>query len=429
MKLPQTPKQTPADTKKAWEYAESHEVIDAVFKYNKKYLHWEELKYRDLPIDPLSVWILMKAFRKRDMKYLTFDTLELTYNLLDDFLEKLHFLDKSAAENISSGLDSLSRDRDPFIINSLMEEAIASSQIEGAAVTRKIAKQMLREKRKPINKDERMILNNYLTMKHITHIKNEDLTPELILKIHAMITRDTLEDSNDEGKFRDNNEIRVFDVRGNILHTPPDFTLIEELIEKFCNFANNDDEEFIHPVIKGIILHYLIGYIHPFNDGNGRCARSIFYWYMLRKDYWLFEYMAVSRAIKDTKGQYKLAYQYTESDENDLTYFIRYNLTAVKSAVDTIQTYIGKKQREKKQTVSILQDSDGLNLRQAEIIKFLIKNPDKPITIKEITETYRVAYGTARSDLLHLENKGLLSKQKAGKEYIFIFRGLGTKRD
>jgi Fic family protein len=150
---------------------------------------------------------------------------------------------------------------------------------------------------------------------------------------------------------------------------------------------------------------------------------------MLRKDYWLFEYMAVSRAIKDTKGQYKLAYQYTESDENDLTYFIRYNLTAVKSAVDTIQTYIGKKQRENKQTVSILQDTDGLNLRQAEIIKFLIKNPDKPITIKEITETYRVAYGTARSDLLHLENKGLLSKQKAGKEYIFIFRGLGTKRD
>lgn len=424
MKLPQTPEYSTADTEKAWEYADTYAVIDAVFKYNKKYLHWEELKRRDLPVDPLYVWILMKVFRKRDMKYLIFDELELKYNLLDDFLEKLHFLDKSAAGSISSGLDSMSRDRDQFIINSLMEEAIASSQIEGAAVTRKIAKQMLRGKRKPVSKDERMILNNYITMKKITQIKNEDLTPELILEIHTTITKDTLEDPKDEGRFRDNNDIRVFDSRGNILHTPSDFKLIEELIKKFCNFANNDDEQFIHPVIKGIILHFLIGYIHPFNDGNGRCARSIFYWYMLRKDYWLFEYMAVSRVIKDTKGQYKLAYQYTESDENDLTYFIRYNLTAVKTAVDNIQKYIEKKQRETKQALKILLDSEGLNLRQAEIIKSLIKNPDKPMTIKEIVETYHVAYATARNDLFHLEKLGYLLKQKSGREYIFIFRAL-----
>ena len=424
MKLPLIPEYSIEDAKKAWEYADTFDVIDAVFKYNKKYLHWEELKYRELPADPLYIWILMKAFRKRDMKYLTFDTIDLKYDLLDDFLEKLHFLDKSAAGSISSGLDSISRDRDQFIINSLMEEAIASSQIEGATVTRKIAKRMLREKRKPVNKDERMILNNYITMKEIIKIKNQDLTPELILKIHTTITSDTLDDPKDEGRLRDNNEIRVFDLRGNILHTPPDFKLIEELIEKFCEFANSDDEQFIHPVIKGIILHFLIGYIHPFNDGNGRCARSIFYWYMLRKDYWLFKYMAVSRAIKDSKGQYKMAYQYTESDENDLTYFIRYNLAAVKTAVDNILKYIEKKQRESRHGLKILQDSDGLNLRQAEIIKSLIKSPDKPITIKEIVETYHVAYATARNDLFHLEKSGYLLKQKSGKEYIFIFRGL-----
>lgn len=424
MKLPLIPEYSIEDAKKAWEYADTFDVIDAVFKYNKKYLHWEELKYRELPADPLYIWILMKAFRKRDMKYLTFDTIDLKYDLLDDFLEKLHFLDKSAAGSISSGLDSISRDRDQFIINSLMEEAIASSQIEGATVTRKIAKRMLREKRKPVNKDERMILNNYIMMKEIIKIKNQDLTPELILKIHTTITSDTLDDPKDEGRLRDNNEIRVFDLRGNILHTPPDFKLIEELIEKFCEFANSDDEQFIHPVIKGIILHFLIGYIHPFNDGNGRCARSIFYWYLLRKDYWLFKYMAVSRAIKDSKGQYKMAYQYTESDENDLTYFIRYNLAAVKTAVDNILKYIEKKQRESIQGLKILQDSDGLNLRQAEIIKSLIKSPDKPITIKEIIETYHVAYATARNDLFHLEKSGYLLKQKSGKEYIFIFRGL-----
>jgi len=424
MKLPQTPEYSEEDLLKAWGYIENHDVMDAVFRYNSKYLYWEELRRRELPVDPLYVWILMKFFRDREMKYLHFDKLELKYDLLDDFIEKLHYLDKSAAGTISSGLDSMSRDRDQFIINSLMEEAIASSQIEGAAVTRKIAKKMLREKRKPVNKDERMILNNYITMKEITTIKNQDLTSELILHIHANITRNTLENPEDEGRFRDNDEIRVFDQWGNILHTPPDFKKVEELIGKFCEFANNDEEQFIHPVIKGIVLHYLMGYIHPFNDGNGRCARSIFYWYMLRKDYWLFEYMAVSRAIKDTKGQYKMAYQYTESDGNDLTYFIMYNLKAVKIAVDNILKYIEKKQRESKQALKILQESDDLNLRQANIIKSLIKEPDKPVTIKEIRETYHIAYGTARNDLFHLEKSGYLQKQKSGKEFYFIFRGL-----
>ena len=424
MKLPLTPEYSPADIEKAGRYAGNDDVIDAVFKYNKKYLHWEELKWRDLPVDPLYVWILVKTFREKSMKYVAFDDLQLKYSLLDDFLEKLYSLDKSAARSISSGLDSMPQDRNQFIINSLMEEAIASSQIEGAAVTRTIAKKMLREKRKPATKDERMILNNYIAMKRITRIKNEDLTPELILEIHKTITGGTLEDPNDEGNFRDNNEIRVFDMRGNVLHTPPDFMSIEGLIEEFCAFANSDDGQFIHPVIKGIILHFLIGYIHPFNDGNGRTARSIFYWYMLRKDYWLFEYTAVSRVIKDTRGQYNRAYQYTESDENDLTYFINYNLTAVKTAVDNIQKYIEKKQNESKQALTILQRGEGLSLRQTEIVKSLIKNPDKPITIKEIVETYRVAYGTARSDLFRLEELGYLTKQKSGKEYIFIFRGL-----
>ncbi|MDD3072000.1 MAG: transposase, partial [Methanoculleus horonobensis] len=202
MKPPRTPEYSPADVKKAWEHADTRDVIDAVFNYNKRYLHWEELKWRDLPVDPLYVWILMKAFRERDMKYVSFDDLRLKYNLLDDFLENLHFLDRSAAEIISSGLDSRPQDRNRFITNSLMEEAIASSQIEGAAVTRTIAKKMLREQRKPATKDERMILNNYITMKRITQVKDEDLTPELILEIHKTITRDTLEDPNDEGRFR-----------------------------------------------------------------------------------------------------------------------------------------------------------------------------------------------------------------------------------
>ena len=74
---------------------------------------------------------------------------------------------------------------------------------------------------------------------------------------------------------------------------------------------------FIHPIVKGIIIHFLIAFIHPFVDGNGRTASAIFYWYMLRKGYWLTEYLSISRIISRSKRQYEKAYLYTECDGNE----------------------------------------------------------------------------------------------------------------
>ena len=48
-----------------------------------------------------------------------------------------------------------------FLVNSLMEEAIRSSQLEGATTSRRVAKEMLRTGREPRDRSERMIANNY----------------------------------------------------------------------------------------------------------------------------------------------------------------------------------------------------------------------------------------------------------------------------
>ena len=119
-------------------------------------------------------------------------------------------------------------------------------------------------------------------MKHILDLKNEAITPDKILEIHRLITNGTLEKPEYEGNFRENNETAVYSHDGTLLHKPVEYSEIPELIGELCDFANNEDKDFIHPVIKGIIIHFLIGYIHPFNDGNGRTARALFYWYLLK---------------------------------------------------------------------------------------------------------------------------------------------------
>jgi len=399
-------------------------VMKAVHDANRRYLHWDEVRFRDLPVDPRYIWILMKLLRGGGSGYGSLNILDLSfrYMLPDRCPEILHQIDKTTGKSLSAIVDTAVHEGERYMISSLMEEAIASNQLEGAATTRRVARRMLEEQRVPRNRDEQMIVNGYRTMKEIRSLLADDLTPELLLRLQKMITVDTLSNPSDEGRFRDNDDVVVLDGSGTILHTPPPQAEIPDLLEALCRFANTESGSFIHPIVKGIILHFLIGYIHPFNDGNGRTARTVFYWYVLKNNYLLFEYLPISRRIYDTRGQYKRAYLYTETDDLDLTYFIRYNIQVVDETIKDIRTYIDRNERELMAALSSSELSDELNLRQIGILKRMIKTPGMAITIKEVSEVYHVAYATARSDLLELVDLDYLLKRKAGKGFLFFYR-------
>jgi len=406
------------------------EVLKFISKYNSSYSHWDKIRRVKIPkeIDAKKIWALMKLFRNEKHYHLPFNGFDFRYTLLPRTLKKLHILDKESAGNIEIEDSSLtSKGRSKYIVSSLMEEAIASSQLEGAVTTRKIAKEMLRQNRKPKTYSEQMILNGYKTLMMVLNKKEQKLTKEFLLEVQKSITKNTLKDKRDEGKFRDNNEIVVGDniEADKIYYTPPDYKKIPKLIDELCKFANEDEGEFIHPIIKGIILHFLIGFIHPFNDGNGRTARAILYWCVISKGYWLFEYMAMSRKILSSKVKYGLAYLYSETDENDLTYFIDYNIEAINNALVDMRNYIKRQQKELIDANKMIGELKGINFRQASILKDFMKTPNKYFTIREIQNSYNIVYQTARSDLLYLVKLKYISMKKSKNKFVFIF----TKRN
>src|SRR5690606_6070434 len=202
-----------------------------------------------------------------------------------------------------------------------------------------------RKNAKPRNKSEQMILNNYMTIKHIVNVKEQPLTVDGLLEVHRLITHLTLDNEKDEGRFRTDNEVNVVDaVDGEIVHIPPDHSEVPQLMNHLMDFFNDhDQEEFIHPIVKGCIIHFMMGFIHPFVDGNGRCARALFYWYLLRRGYWLTEYLSISRLIAKSKTKYAMAFIYSEVDEKDLTYFIHYKLKTMTLAYRSLLEYIQRK--------------------------------------------------------------------------------------
>ncbi len=386
--------------------------------YNERYYHWNDLIYRIRDgKERKYAWVLMKFIRSGRYDAVPFEPIDLTYSSLPTMNKKLHQFDKFLAGNITLQSRALGLET-RYIISSLMEEAIASSILEGAVTTRKVAKEMLRQKRKPKNRAERMVVNGYETMQMILKRQREELTPEFLLDIQTTITKGTLEEEGDVGRFRDNDDVTLVDRNGVSHHKPPGYKKVKKMVEKLCDFAN-DDSEFIHPIIKASILHFLIGYIHPFNDGNGRTARSVFYWYVLSRGYWLFEYMALSRRILRSRKDYSFAYLYSEYDDMDLTYFIRYVVDCVDDSLTDLLEYIKRKQIEQKEAKLILEKLKDLNFRQASILEEMMKNSDKYYSIQEIAEIYHVVYQTARNDLLNLTEKGYLTMKKIARKYIF----------
>lgn len=384
----------------------SQEYQENLKKIEKDYLYWDKAKYYfPKNIAPEKFWAVVKLSRLGDA--VVFNKKIFTYKITTYMQKFLHEFDMNFGGTIMSSGTISSKNKQYYLLSSIMEEAIASSQMEGANTTRRVAKDMLRKRAKAKNKDQQMIVNNYNTIRYLAEHKDESLTPELLLEIHGRISEKTLANSENEGKFRKDDNIVVMDeLHGEIAHTPPSHASIKQYVQDLCDFANND-EKYIHPIVKAIIIHFMISYLHPFVDGNGRTARSLFYWYMLKKGYWLTEFLSISRIIYKTKSQYEKSFLYVENDDLDLGYFINYNLNVLQKAFDELKIYLNKKSKEE-EALFEFKNVKGINERQAQIIKMVIKKPNTILISKDLEYLFGVSVKTIRSDLNGLVDLKLL---------------------
>lgn len=386
--------------------------------FQDDYLYWDKIKYKISRKNLVEVWSAVKFNRSIKSKSLLFGKYKFTHPTTDFIQRTLHQFDLNTGGTLTSNIGIAETDKSKFMISSLIEESINSSQMEGASTTRKKAKEMIQQEKRPQNKSEIMIMNNYVTMRHIVQIKDQELSVEKLLEIHRLISKNTLEDSKEEGSFRTNDEIFVANVmKGEVVHQPPLVEELSVLINNLIEFFNNDSKDFIHPIVKGCIIHFMIGWIHPFTDGNGRTARALFYWYMLKNGYWLTEYLSISKIIKDSKSQYEKAYLYTENDGNDLGYFITYHLKAMIKAYDALKIYIHSKQSEVVQAAKFLK-IEGVNDRMAQIIKIIYDDADRILTSKEVENKFNISNFTARTDLKSLVKLGFLEEVKVNLKKI-----------
>lgn len=395
-------------------------TMELAKEYNGRYLHWSDLEYRGVgPDSREALWALMKILREGTVRTIDLNDLAIRYNITDDAQRMLHNLDiRISLGFVPNGRVDERRHR-MLAASSVMEESIASSQLEGASTDTGAAKKMLRENTAPKDKSERMIVNNFNAMRFVMDHSGDELSPDLIREIHSIISRGTLDDARYEGRFRDDNSIAVRDAfSGKTYHVPPDFSRVPDLIQALCGFAN-DDSVFVHPIVKGIVLHFGLAYIHPFMDGNGRVSRSLFYWYMLRSGYASVEYLSISKVLKGHRGRYGNAYLLSETDGNDITYFINHNLDVISEAVDVFLRYVRRKMEEDAKTLEDPRMS-GLSIRQREVLSDFM-NSTEPIDVYELAAKHMIHPASIRRDIQKLDELGMVRSVRIGHRNAYLY--------
>lgn len=398
-----------------------------------RYLHWDHIRHRTPPegLTHEQWWTAVKVGRGgllQALPLLDKAGSPFRFGMPEPVLVQLHHIDKDAAGQIlSANAIATSEHQSRYLVDSLIREAITSSQLEGAATTRKAAEAMLRVGRKPVNHSERMIFNNYTAMQAIREMSDRAITSSDILDLHRILTERTLDDPAEAGRLRTSDDVHVVDHRdGTLLHQPPPFAEMPARLERLCKFENAPETStpFVHPVIKAILLHFMIGYDHPFVDGNGRTARALFYWSLARSGYWLMEYVSISSLLKAAPAHYVRAYLHTETDGSDTTYFILHQLQIIRKAIEHLHAYLARVRDEQRTTERLLSASQSLrtqlNHRQIALITHALKHPGETYLVEAHQRTHAVAYQTARTDLLGLARLGLLIKgKKLGRAFAF----------
>lgn len=402
--------------------AEQTALLQTILQINNSYLDWEKVQHMSLKPETLSnpeIWeAALQARNQGFTRNLVLNDAVFAWSVSNDMEAVLHDLDVHLAggKDIAAVMDQKNDHR--YLVNASLDEAMASAQLAGYPVSKKMVKELLLKKKTTANETEQVIVNIYRCLQKVKEWELTAISTEKLLELHQLLTKDTIK-LKGIGRYRTNNKYDLSNIEDAAAYKAVDAKAVASWMQWLESFMNEDKQPFfIHPVIKACVIAYFITYIRPFKDGNGRMSRLLLYWYLLRKGYWALQYTSVSNIIVKLRAQYQKSFLQVQVNA-DMGYFIHFMIQALRMADRSLKDSLQRTNKEKENNPFVR--IDGLNIRQATALQWIKEEPEKIVTIRELRSGFGVSKETARTDLTALTENGWLKFYHLNKKtYAFV---------
>lgn len=190
----------------------------------------------------------------------------------------------------------------------------------------------------------------------------------------------------------------------------PEATLVPFEMERFLKWFN--EEHSIDLVIKSAIAHLWFVTIHPFQDGNGRIARSITDMLLTRADKSTQRFYSMSAQIRKERKDYYTILEATQKGDLNITEWIKWFLNCLLNALNETDNILIKVLNKadfwKKHT------NTSINKRQNKVLNKLLDGFEGKLTSSKYAKIAKCSKDTAVRDINKLINNGILQKEDAG---------------
>jgi Fic family protein len=297
--------------------------------------------------------------------------------------------------------------------DALIRASHASTAIEGNPLTIEEVS-MLAHGRKvtAARKAEQEVLNYLKVLEKIEKYQQK----KKITKLHKDISKDILEKSEYEGRYR---ELQVYvgnSKTGDVIFMPPQPEEVPGFMKEFLEWVNSGDAKKLDPVMVAGISHYEFVRIHPFVDGNGRTARSLATLILYLREFDIKRFFALDDYYDSDRNSYYKALDSVDPRTIDTTKWLEYFTDGVLISIAKVKEKVLKlsldmHKRDSKGQISLTE-------RQMKIIERLQKNGK--ITAGEVAKMFGVTRQAALKELSKLVEPEIIRLKGKGRGACYV---------
>lgn len=266
-------------------------------------------------------------------------------------------------------------------------------------------------------KDKQEVLNYLKVLQAIDKLTDgKKMTEKDILKIHKMVTRDTLENPSDCGVYRNRYVIVGNRLTGEIIFRPPSNEAVPELMKGLIAWANSPDAQALDPVIEAGIAHYEFVRIHPFVDGNGRTARVLATLILYLRGFDAKQFFCLDDYYDSDRPAYYRVLQGVDQKTLDLTKWLEYFVEGVKMSIASVKERVIRLSSERLRKAE--KGQIALTDRQMKIVEFINKNGR--ITNRDVRDMFKISDRAALKEIRKLLDLKAIMAEGKGRSLSYV---------